>query len=78
MKHYSVHPKTKGKSMFESEPVVQVKANSPGEAIAHAHHMIKNHPIMNSHYTDELKAVENAPGGGGLEEDEPLTGGGGE
>jgi hypothetical protein len=63
MKTYSVHGRTKGKHVFQVEPAVQVKANSPEEAEERGRQIIKNHPIMNAHYSDDVQAIENAPGG---------------
>ena len=64
MKTYQVHAKVKGKHIFQAEPTVQIKANSAEEAISKGRHAIFHHPILNAHYSDDLHAEENAPGGG--------------
>lgn len=63
MKQYAIHGKPKGKYMFEAEPVVQVRANSPEEAEAMGRDIIKNHPIYNEHFADDgVEARENGEG----------------
>lgn len=57
MKSYNVHHRVKGKHVFEAEPSVQVMAESPEDAEAQAKQMLKNHPILNEHYTGDVKAV---------------------
>lgn len=49
--------------MFDVLPVAHVWADDEDDAIARGKHIIKNNPIYNEHFSDDVKARKNLPGG---------------
>lgn len=60
MKPYSVYGKVRGKKAYEETPSVQVWADSPEQAQERGGLIIKNHPIYNQHFEDDVHTEEDS------------------